>query len=172
MFPVLYYRKYLLPLQTFFGFNKHTQVDTLSYKTRSLGKNDIEKKWYVADAEGKTLGRFSSEVARIVRGKHKTGFTPHADCGDHVIVVNAEHILLSGDKMSTKEYQFYSGHPGGQRRVKADDMLARRPEYLIEKAVKGMLPKNRLGRQIFGNLHVYAGSNHPHEAQKPENLDI
>lgn len=147
-------------------------MDTLTYKTISVGKNNIEKRWFVADAEGKTLGRFSSELAKIIRGKNKPSFTPNADCGDHVIVLNAEKIELTGDKMANKEYQFYSGHPGGKRIVKAADMLRRKPEFLIEKAVKGMLPKNKLGRQVFGNLHVYTGATHPHEAQQPKKLDI
>lgn len=147
-------------------------MDTLSYKTISLGKNTIEKRWYVADAEGKTLGRFASEIAKIIRGKNKPGFTPNADCGDHVIVLNADKVNLTGAKMETKEYQFYSGHPGGKRIVKANDMMAKKPEFMVEKAVKGMLPKTKLGRKVFGNLHVFAGGNHPHEAQKPEKLDI
>ena len=107
-------------------------MDTLSYKTISLGKNSIEKRWFVADAEGKTLGRFTSEIAKIIRGKNKPGFTPNADCGDHVIVLNAEKIALTGSKMTDKEYQFYSGHPGGKRIVKANDMLAKRPEFWQE----------------------------------------
>lgn len=147
-------------------------MDTLTYKTVSIGKNNVEKRWFIADAEGKTLGRFSSEVAKIIRGKNKPSFTPNADCGDQVIVINAEKIQLSANKMDTKQYEFYSGHPGGKRIVKANDMMQKKPAFMIEKAVKGMLPKNRLGKQIFANLHVYAGAEHPHAAQKPEKLDI
>lgn len=147
-------------------------MDTLTYKTISVGKKSIEKRWYIADAEGKTLGRLSSEIAMIIRGKNKPSFTPNADCGDQVIIINAEKVVMTSNKMATKEYQFYSGHPGGQRIVKAADMLARKPTFLIEKAVRGMLPKTKLGRKVFSNLHVYAGSEHPHQAQQPQILDI
>ena len=147
-------------------------MDTLSYKTISANSKTVDKKWLIADAEGKTLGRFSSEIAKVLRGKNKPNFTPHVDCGDNVIVINAEKIVLNGNKMETKEYQNFSGYPGGRKVTLAKDLLAKKPQDLIERAVKGMLPKNRLGRKIFTNLHVYAGSEHPHEAQKPEKLDI
>ena len=124
----------------------------------------------MVDAEGQTLGRFASKLANILRGKHKPGFTPHVDCGDNVIVINAEKIRFTGKKLETKEYVFYSGFPGGQRFESAKNLLARRPTYVVEKAVKGMLPRNRLGEQIFGNLFVYAGPNHPHAAQQPQLL--
>lgn len=145
-------------------------MDTLSYKTISANKTTVDKKWLVVDAEGQTLGRFASKLANILRGKHKPGFTPHVDCGDNVIVINAEKIRFTGKKLETKEYVFYSGFPGGQRFESAKNLLARRPTYVLEKAVKGMLPRNRLGEQIFGNLFVYAGPNHPHAAQQPQLL--
>lgn len=124
------------------------------------------------DAEGKTLGRFSSEVARILRGKNKPDFTPHVDCGDNVIVLNADKVVLTADKMNSKVYVHHTGYPGGQKEVVAKDLMARKPTAMIEKAVKGMLPKNRLGREVFRNLYVYAGNEHPHAGQKPEILDI
>jgi len=147
-------------------------MDALSYKTISANKATVNKRWFVVDAEGKTLGRLSSSIAKVIRGKNKPDFTPHVDCGDNVIVVNAEKIALSRDKMTTKEYVTYSGYPGGQRMTSARDLLAKKPEALVEKAVRGMLPKNKLGRAIFHNLHVFAGSTHPHQAQKPEILEF
>lgn len=147
-------------------------MDTLSYKTLSANANTVTKNWYIADAEGKTLGRFCTEVARVLRGKHKPDFTPHVDCGDNVIVINAEKITFTGNKMEVKEYQNFSGYPGGRRVTLAKDLIARKPQDLIERGVRGMLPKNRLGRKIFTNLYVYAGTEHPHAAQKPEQLDI
>ena len=147
-------------------------MDAQSYKTISANKATVNKRWFVVDAEGKTLGRLSSAIAKIIRGKNKPDFTPHVDCGDNVIVLNADKISLSRDKMTTKEYVSYSGFPGGQRMTSARDLMAKRPELLVEKAVKGMLPKNRLGRKIFHNLHVFAGSEHPHQAQKPELLEL
>ena len=125
------------------------------------------------DAEGQTVGRLASKVAKIIRGKHKTNFTPHADCGDNVIVINAEKVSFSGTKLVDKEYVRYTGYPGGQRFTSAQDMLRKHPERLIEKAVKGMLPKNKLGRKLYTNLKVYTGATHNQEAQKPEvfNLD-
>ena len=125
------------------------------------------------DAEGQTVGRLASKVAKIIRGKHKTNFTPHADCGDNVIVINAEKVSFSGTKLVDKEYVRYTGYPGGQRFTSAQDMLRKHPERLIEKAVKGMLPKNKLGRKLYTNLKVYVGPEHNQVAQKPEafNLD-
>ena len=148
-------------------------MDTLSYKTVSANKATANKKWLVVDAEGQTVGRLASKVAKIIRGKHKTNFTPHADCGDNVIVINAEKVSFSGTKLVDKEYVRYTGYPGGQRITSAQDMLKKHPERLIEKAVKGMLPKNKLGRQLYTNLKVYTGTAHKHEAQQPEvfNLD-
>ena len=132
----------------------------------------VERKWYVVDAEGKTLGRLAAEVAKVLRGKHKPTFTPHVDTGDFVIVVNAEKIALTGKKMTQKTYFRHSGYPGGTTFTTVEQMLAKLPERVVELAVKGMLPKNTLGRQMFRKLNVYAGAEHPHAAQKPEVLEI
>lgn len=147
-------------------------MDTLSYKTISANKATATKEWLLVDAEGQTLGRLASKVAKLLRGKHKTNFTPHVDCGDNVIVINAEKINLSGNKWSEKEYQRYTGYPGGQRSIIAQDLLEKHPERIIEKSVKGMLPKNRLGADLFRNLKVYAGTEHNHEAQKPKAINL
>lgn len=147
-------------------------MDTLSYKTVSANKETAEKKWIVVDAEGQTVGRLASKVAKLIRGKHKANFTPHADCGDNVIVLNAEKVSFSGTKLVNKEYVRYTGYPGGQRMTSALQMLEKKPERLIEKAIKGMLPKNTLGRQLFRNLKVYKGTEHNQEAQKPEVLNL
>ncbi|WCN37675.1 50S ribosomal protein L13 [Aneurinibacillus uraniidurans] len=133
---------------------------------------EVERKWYVVDAEGQTLGRLSSEIASILRGKFKPEFTPHVDAGDFVIVINADKVNLTGKKLSDKKYYRHSGYQGGLRVTTAGQMLATKPERVIELAVKGMLPKNRLGRQLFTKLNVYAGAEHPHQAQKPENWEI
>ncbi len=148
-------------------------MNTLSYKTVSGNKETANKKWLVVDAEGQTVGRLASKVAKIIRGKHKTNYTPHADCGDNVIVINAEKIAFSGTKLMDKEYVRYTGYPGGQRITTAQQMLSKHPERLIEKAVKGMLPKNKLGRKLYTNLKVYVGAEHNQQAQQPEifNLD-
>ena len=147
-------------------------MDTLSYKTVSGNKETADKKWFVVDAENQTVGRLSSQVAKVLRGKHKTCFTPHADCGDNVIVINAEKVSFSGTKLENKEYVRYSGYPGGQKFTSAQEMLEKHPERLIEKAIKGMLPKNTLGRALYRNLKVYSGSEHNHDAQKPEVLKL
>lgn len=147
-------------------------MNTLSYKTISANKETANKEWVLVDAENQILGRLASKVAKIIRGKNKTNFTPHADCGDHVIIINAEKIQLSGAKWDQKEYVRHTGYPGGQRFTSAKQMLAKKPEAIIEKAVRGMLPKNRLGRAIIGNLYVYAGSEHPHQAQQPEQINL
>jgi large subunit ribosomal protein L13 len=147
-------------------------VNTLSYKTVSANKVIVNKEWVIIDAEGKILGRLASVVASMLRGKHKTNFTPHVDCGDNVIVINAEKVILSGEKMTDKDYIRHTGYPGGQRFVKADQMLKKNPISLVEIAVKGMLPKNRLGSALYRNLHVYAGNEHPHEAQKPKKIEL
>lgn len=143
-------------------------MDTLSYKTISANKATVTKEWLVVDAEGKPLGRLASEVAKLLRGKHKTDYTPHVDCGDNVIVVNAEKITLSGAKWKDKEYIRHTGYPGGQRSLTAQQLHDRKPFALVEKAVKGMLPKNKLGYQLYRNLHVYAGPEHKQEAQQPK----
>lgn len=145
-------------------------MDTLSYKTISANKQTVEHKWFVVDAEGQPLGRLSTLIASTLRGKHKPSYTPHVDCGDNIIVINAEKVKLTGKKMTNKVYLTYSGYPGGQKKQTPREMLAKHPERLIETAVKGMLPKNKLGRAMFKKLFVYAGSEHPHAAQKPESL--
>jgi large subunit ribosomal protein L13 len=142
-------------------------VDTLSYKTISANKENADKKWLLVDADGHPLGRIASEVAKLLRGKHKPNFTPHADCGDYVVVINAEKITLSGKKWDQKTYIRYTGYPGGQRTRTATEAMARKPFSLMEEAVRGMLPKNTLGRALFRNMHVYVGANHKHEAQQP-----
>ena len=147
-------------------------MDTLSYKTISANKATVNKEWVVVDAEGQILGRLASKVAKILRGKNKPSFTPHVDCGDNVIVINAEKVVLSGKKMSDKVYIRHSGYPGGQSSQTATELLAKFPERLVEKAVKGMLPKNKLGRKIYTNLHVVIGTEHKYEAQKPKVVDL
>lgn len=134
--------------------------------------SEVERKWLLIDAEGKTLGRLTSEVASLLRGKHKPTFTPHVDCGDHVILINAEKIKLTGNKLNDKIYYRHSGHPGGLKSQTAKELLAKRPERMLELAIKGMLPKGSLGRQQFTKLHVYAGAEHKHEAQKPEVYEL
>ncbi|HPC99643.1 MAG TPA: 50S ribosomal protein L13 [Bacteroidales bacterium] len=147
-------------------------MNTLSYKTVSANKSTVSKEWVLIDAEGQPLGRLASAIAILLRGKHKTDFTPHVDCGDNVIVINAGKVDLSGNKWEQKEYVRHTGYPGGQRMTKADEMLKKNPVFLIEHAVKGMLPKNRLGRAIFKNMHVYTGAEHKHEAQKPRKIEL
>lgn len=147
-------------------------MDTLSYKTISANKSTVDKQWLLVDAEGQTLGRLASKVAKLLRGKYKTNFTPHVDCGDNVVVINAEKINLTGNKLDTKEYLRYTGYPGGQRSATAKDLLAKHPERVIEKSVKGMLPKNKLGAELFRNLKVYAGPEHGQEAQKPKAINL
>ncbi|WP_251459860.1 50S ribosomal protein L13 [Weizmannia agrestimuris] len=134
--------------------------------------NDVERKWYVVDAEGKTLGRLASEVASILRGKHKPTFTPHVDTGDHVIILNASKVELTGKKMEDKIYYRHSQFAGGLKQRTAGEMRTKYPEKMLELAIKGMLPKGSLGRQMFKKLHVYAGTEHPHEAQKPEVYEL
>lgn len=145
-------------------------MDTLSYKTQSETKEGAlaNRKWYIVDAEGEVVGRLCSRIASVLRGKHKASYTPHIDCGDCVIVINAEKIRFTGSKMDQKEYLRYTGYPGGQRKATPKELLEKKPYAIVEKAVKGMLPKNRLGRQMFKKLFVYAGSEHSHQAQKPE----
>lgn len=147
-------------------------MDTLSYKTVSGNKETADKKWLIVDAEGQKLGRLASKVAYLIRGKHKPNFTPHADCGDNVIVLNAEKIELSGNKLEEKQYIRHTGYPGGQRILTAREIQAKHPERLIEKAVKGMLPKNKLGSALYKNLKVIVGTEHNHDAQKPETVNL
>lgn len=147
-------------------------MDTLSYKTISANKENADKKWLLVDAENETLGRVSSVIAMLLRGKHKTNFTPHADCGDYVVVINAEKVKLSGMKWTDKRYFRHTGMPGGQRIESPEQLIKKKPTILVEKAVRGMLPKNRLGRELFRNLHVFEGNGHNKEAQKPQKIDI
>lgn len=147
-------------------------MDTLSYKTVSANKATVDKQWVLVDAESKTLGRLASEVAKIIRGKNKPSFTPHVDCGDNVIVINADKVRLTGKKWTDRVYLTYTGYPGGQKRTTPRELKAKSSTLLVERAVRGMLPKNRLGRSIFHNLHVYEGTEHPHEAQKPKVVEL
>ncbi|MBJ04978.1 MAG: 50S ribosomal protein L13 [Flavobacteriales bacterium] len=140
--------------------------------TRSVKIAEIKKSWLLVDASGVLLGRMASKVAKIIRGKHKPYYTPHLDCGDNVVVINAEKIKLSGDKMNSKEYISHTGYPGGRKSILAKDLIEKHPTRLVEKAVKGMLPKNRLGRSLYKNLYVYSGSEHNQEAQKPQLIKL
>jgi large subunit ribosomal protein L13 len=147
-------------------------VNTLSYRTVSANNATVQKEWFVVDATNQVLGRLSSQVASILRGKHKTNFTPHVDCGDNIIVINAEKVRLTGKKWTDKEYMRHTGYPGGQRITSPADVALVNPGKIIEMAVKRMLPRNRLGSAIFNNLHVYAGPEHPHTAQQPKELTL
>lgn len=147
-------------------------MESLSYKTKSANSENIHKEWYLIDAENEILGRLASKTAHILRGKNKTNFTPHMDCGDNIIIINAEKIRLTGNKLNDKEYLRYSGYPGGQSMATAKELLAKKPTSVVEKAIKGMLPKNKLGSAIYKNLHVFAGNQHPHEAQQPKTLKL
>ena len=147
-------------------------MDTLSYKTVSANKATVNKEWVLVDAADMPLGRLASLVAKMLRGKHKPDFTPHVDCGDNVIVINAEKVRLTGNKLNDRIYLSYTGYPGGQRSQTPAEMMKKYPERLIEKSVKGMLPKNRLGNKIFGNLKVYVGPEHKQEAQNPKIIDL
>jgi large subunit ribosomal protein L13 len=147
-------------------------VDTLSFKTVSANRATVQKNWVVVDASDKVLGRLSSQIASILRGKNKTNFTPHVDCGDNVIIINAEKIRLTGKKMTDKIYIRHTGHPGGQRFATPRELMAKDPRRILEYAIRGMLPKTRLGREQFTNLHVYVGTEHKHEAQKPTTIEL
>ena len=147
-------------------------MDSLSYKTISANAATVTKEWVVIDATNEVLGRLASQIAKILRGKNKPGYTPHVDCGDYVIVVNAEKVKLTGDKLTEKVYVRHTGYPGGQRFATAQDYLKKKPEFVIEEAVRGMLPKTRLGEAIFKNLKVYAGAEHPHAAQNPKTIKL
>ncbi|MBK6364938.1 MAG: 50S ribosomal protein L13 [Saprospiraceae bacterium] len=143
-------------------------MNTLSYKTKSASKESTEVKWYVVDADGEIVGRLATKIASVIRGKHKPDFTPHADMGDYVIVINADKVRFTGNKLDDKEYTRYTGYPGGLRRRTAKEMLEKRPNQVLELAVKGMLPKTKLGRAMIKKLFLYQGGTHPHQAQKPE----
>ena len=148
-------------------------MDILTYKTVSANKATVNKEWVVVDAEGKALGRLASEVARLIRGKHKPDFTPHVDCGDNVIVINTDKVRLTGKKWSDKQYVSHTGYPGGQRTETPNEVVRKKSStILVERAVRGMLPKNRLGRALFNNLYVYEGDEHPHAAQQPKEVNI
>lgn len=147
-------------------------MNTLSYKTVSANKTTVKKEWVVVDAEGHNLGRLATKVAMLLRGKYKPNYTPHVDCGDNVIVINAEKINLTGNKLEDKTYIRYTGYPGGQRSLTAKQIQAKNPAILVEKAVKGMLPKNKLGAQLFRNLSVNVGSEHKHAAQQPKTVNL
>jgi|TARA_R100000544_G_C2220371_1_gene57143 large subunit ribosomal protein L13 len=147
-------------------------VNTLSYKTVSANSATVNKEWVLVDADGQTLGRMSSIVAKLLRGKYKTNFTPHVDCGDNVIVINADKINLTGKKWTDKSYIRHTGYPGGQRSLTATELFDKDPARLVENAVKGMLPKNKLGSALFRNLKVYSGTEHDQEAQKPKVINL
>lgn len=147
-------------------------MDTLSYKTISANKATVDKDWVVVDATGHVLGRFASEVAKIIRGKNKPSYTPNVDCGDNVIVINADKIEMTGGKWDDRVYLRYTGYPGGQRATTPRQLKAKSSTLLVERAIRGMLPKNRLGRDLFRNLYVYEGAEHGHEAQKPKEKEI
>lgn len=147
-------------------------MDTLSYKTISANAATVEKNWVLVDAQNEPLGRLASKVAGLIRGKHKTNFTPHVDCGDNVVVINAEKIKLTGNKWEDKKYITFSGYPGGQKSATAKEVMAKKPTFMVEKAVKGMLPKNKLGRAIIKNLYVYEGTDHNQAAQQPKELKL
>jgi len=147
-------------------------MDTLTYKTISANKETVNKEWILIDAENEVLGRLASKVAQLIRGKLKVNFTPHVDCGDNVVIINAEKIKLTGNKLTDKEYVRHTGYPGGQRFATPKELLKKNPRAIIEKAVRGMLPKNKLGNKIYTNLYVYAGPVHPHEAQQPKLINL
>ncbi|MDO4736836.1 MAG: 50S ribosomal protein L13 [Bacteroidia bacterium] len=147
-------------------------MDYQSYKTVSLNSQTVNKEWFVIDATDQVLGRLASRIAVVLRGKHKAGFTPHVDCGDNIIVINAEKVRLTGKKLTDKVYVRHTGYPGGQRFANPKELLQRKPIAVIEEAVKGMLPKNKLGADLFRNLYVYAGTEHPHQAQQPKTITL
>ena len=147
-------------------------MDTLSYKTLSANKETANKEWFVVDAENQILGRMASKIAKVLRGKYKTNFTPHADCGDYVIVINADKVIMTGNKMTEREIFSHTGYPGGQKRLTPTQMLEKDGTSLVKHAVKGMLPKNKLGAAVLKNLYIYSGSEHSHEAQKPKVLNL
>ena len=147
-------------------------MDTLSYKTKSANAATVDKQWVLVDAEGQILGRLASKVATILRGKNKPSFTPHVDCGDNVVIINASKVALTGSKATDKKYLRHTGYPGGQRETTTKELFESHPKRIIENAVKGMLPKNKLGAELFRNLRVYAGDTHDQEAQKPVQINL
>ncbi len=147
-------------------------MDSISYKTLSVNKENAEKKWFLVDAENMILGRLCSKVAKILRGKYKTNFTPHADCGDYVVIINSSKVVLSGNKMQKREIFSHTGYPGGQKRVTLREMHAKDKTSLVRHAITGMLPKNKLGRAIIKNCYIYESSEHKHLAQKPKQINL
>ncbi len=147
-------------------------MDTLSYKTLSANKETANKVWFVVDAEGQTLGRMASKIAKVLRGKYKTNFTPHADCGDYIIIINAGKIVMTGNKMEDRRIFSHTGYPGGQKRISPAEMLAKNETSVVKHAIRGMLPKTKLGAAILKNCYIYAGAEHDQEAQKPTNLNL
>lgn len=147
-------------------------MDTLSYKTKSANNATVEKEWLLIDGTDQIVGRLAARIAYVLRGKHKPYFTPHVDCGDNVVVINAEKVVFTGNKLKGKEYIRHSGYPGGQRKRTAEEMFTKFPERVLEHAVKGMLPKNRLGSELFRNLYVYSGSEHKQQGQQPREFNI
>ena len=147
-------------------------MDTLSYKTLSANKVTANKQWFVDDASGQTLGRMASKVAKVLRGKFKTNFTPHADCGDYVIIVNSGKVVMTGNKMADRRIFSHTGYPGGQKRISPSEMLEKDETSLVRHALRGMLPKNKLGAEILRNCYIYSGADHDHEAQKPKALNL
>ena len=147
-------------------------MNTLSYKTVSANAKTVNKQWVVIDAQGDILGRLSSKIAMVIRGKHKPEFTPNVDCGDNVIVINADKVKLTGNKLNDKQYVSYTGYPGGQKFISPRDLMAKHPTRVVEKAVRGMLPKTKLGKKLYTNLFVYAGDTHPHSAQSPKTIKL
>lgn len=147
-------------------------MDTLSYKTISSNKETANKQWFIVDAQGQTLGRFSSKIAKVLRGKYKTNFTPHADCGDNVVIINAAKITMTGTKMNDREIFSHTGYPGGQKRITPLEMLAKDGTSVVKHAIKGMLPKNKLGAAILRNCYIFSGDDHDKQAQKPTILNL
>lgn len=147
-------------------------MDTLSYKTKFVNKATANKEWYVIDAQNEVVGRLSAQIAMILRGKNKPSYTPHADCGDNVIIINAEKVRFTGKKLTDKEYIWHTGYPGGQRFTSPKQLLVKDPTNILRWAIQGMLPKTRLGKEIINNLYIYVGTEHPHEAQKPKVLNL
>ena len=147
-------------------------MDTLSYKTISANKATVQKEWGVVDATDQVLGRLSAKVAKLLRGKYKPSYTPHVDCGDNVIIINADKVILTGNKWTDRVYLNFTGYPGGQKKTSPAELIKKGEAKLFNRVVKGMLPKNKLGAQLLRNLYVYAGSEHPHAAQQPKTIDI
>jgi len=145
-------------------------MSKLHFTTKHANAATVQHGWYIVDGTNQTVGRIASKIAAVLRGKNKAYYTPHVDCGDYVIIINAEKVKLTGNKFHDKQYLNYSGYPGGKKEEAAEDLIKRRPEVIMERAVKGMLPKNRLGRRLFTNLFVYAGTEHPHAAQSPKEI--